>query len=96
MARLGVLLVALLVTLPRAPCIHAEDLGLAVITHPSRAVSLSRSDLRRLFLKQRRFWSDGAAVIAVNQTAATPVRTAFERIVFGREASGLQIGRAHV
>ncbi len=60
-----------------------------VITHPSRATSLSSGDLRRFFMKQRRFWSDGTPVIAVNQTAATPVRTAFERLIFGRDAATL-------
>ncbi len=65
------------------------DRELAVITHPSRAETLTVSDLRRLFLRQRRFWSDGGAVIAVNQSAATATRAAFDRAVYGDEVQTL-------
>ena len=65
------------------------DREIAVITHASRPETLTVSDLRRLFLRQRRFWSDGSTVIAVNQRAATPARTAFDRAVFGDDASTL-------
>lgn len=89
MTRVGALLVAIALVLGGAFDALAEERTLAVITHPSRAVSLSSYDLRRFFLKQRRFWPDGSPVIAVNQTAATTGRTAFERLVFGRKATGL-------
>ncbi len=69
--------------------VGAEERELVVITNPSRPISLTASDLRRLFMKQRRFWPDGTPVIAINQTAATPVRERFERDVFGDEASTL-------
>jgi len=87
--RIGVSLLAaaVLLTLTRSAC--AEERELAIITHPSRPVSLTTSDLRRLFMKQRRFWPDGTPVIAINQTAATPVRERFEVGVFGDEASSL-------
>ena len=89
MTTFGALLVGLALGLACAPSATAEERALVVITHPSRTVALSSGDLRRLFLKQRRFWSDGTQVIAVNQTAATPVRTTFEQRVFGSEAAGL-------
>src|SRR4051812_5474154 len=67
----------------------AADREIAVITHASRPETLTVSDLRRLFLRQRRFWPDGSTVIAVNQRAASTVRTAFDRAVFGDDASTL-------
>jgi hypothetical protein len=89
MRRAGIhlLAVALLLALPARA--RGEEPALAVITHPSRPISLSTGDLRRLFLKQRRFWPDGSPVIAINHTAATPVRSTFERTVFGAEVPSL-------
>lgn len=69
--------------------VRAEERGLAIITHPSRQITLTAGDLRRLFMKQRRFWPDGKPVIAINQTAATAARGTFERSVFGADAAGL-------
>ena len=68
---------------------HAEDTVLAVITHPSRPISVTASDLRHIFRKQRRFWDDGSPVIAINQSAAASARERFEGVVFGDEAAGL-------
>jgi hypothetical protein len=67
----------------------AEDHALAVITHPSRPIALTTNDLRRFFLKQRRFWPDGSPVIPINRSAATPARTTFDESVFGAEVSSL-------
>ena len=89
MSRICAYLLAVAVLVTVVLGVHAEEQELAVITHPSRPVSLTTSDLRRLFMKQRRFWPDGAPVIAINQTAATPVRELFERGVFGDETASL-------
>ena len=37
--------------------------------------------LRAIFLKQRRKWSDGKAIIVLNFKAKNPVRVTFDRIV---------------
>lgn len=67
----------------------AEELELAVIVHPSRAGTLSRETVRRIFLKRQRFWDDGRAIVAINQESASTAREAFTRIVFGDEAARL-------
>ena len=67
----------------------ADEGELVVITHPSRSVALTPGDVRRLFLKQRRFWPDGRPVIAINQSAATPTRLRFDHTIFGRDARDL-------
>jgi hypothetical protein len=72
-----------------AASVNAEEHTLAVITHPSRPIALTTNDLRRFFLKQRRFWPDGSPVIPINRSAATPTRTAFDQRVFGAEISSL-------
>jgi hypothetical protein len=78
-----------MVLLASATLARGGEREIAVIAHPSRQEAVGVSDLRRLFMRQRRFWSDGSAVIAVNQRAATPIRTDFERTVFGAEAATL-------
>jgi hypothetical protein len=90
MARLGIpLLAAALVLASMIGAVRADDRDLAVITHPSHPISLTTSDLRRLYMKQRRFWPDGSPVIAINQTGETPARALFQAQVFGDEASRL-------
>jgi ABC-type phosphate transport system substrate-binding protein len=90
MTRLGTHLLALALLLGALVGSGAADeRTLVVITHPSRPVVITTSDLRRFFLKQRRFWPDGTPVIPINRTAATAVRAAFDRSVFGTEAAGL-------
>src|SRR5437868_14716993 len=81
--------VVLLAVVTVATVASGADREIAVITHPSRPETLTVSNLRRLFLRQRRFWSDGGAVIAVNQSAATALRAAFDRAVFRDGAAGL-------
>ena len=88
MTRTGTYLtvIALLLASPHA---RADERDLVVITHPSRPIELTTSDLRHLFLRRQRYWPDGSPVIAINQTAATPARELFEDAVFGAETSAL-------
>jgi hypothetical protein len=89
MIRVGACLLAALVLAGSTIAARAEDRELAVITHPSHPVSLTTGDLRRLYMKQRRFWPDGSPVIAINQTGETSARALFQAHVFGDEASRL-------
>jgi hypothetical protein len=90
MSRVGAcLLGAVLILAGSIVVARAEDRELVVITHPSQPVSLTTSDLRRLYMKQRRFWPDGSPVIVINQTGGTSARAVFQAHVFGDEASRL-------
>lgn len=86
---LACLLVSALLWLATVPPAPAGELELAVIVHPSRAASLTREVLKRIYLKRQRFWDDGHAIVAINQEGATPARETFTRLVFGDEAARL-------
>ena len=79
MARLRPLLLiaALLLT---TPSVGAEPNELAVIVHPTRAPPLDAIELRRIYLKQRRFWPDGSAIVPINREDG-PLRSAFDRLL---------------
>jgi ABC-type phosphate transport system substrate-binding protein len=56
--------------------------AVVVIVHPSRADPVGLEQLRRIYLRQRRFWRDGEPILPVNREYGSATRTAFERIVF--------------
>ncbi|MGH0035515.1 MAG: hypothetical protein ACQGVK_10875 [Myxococcota bacterium] len=60
--------------------------SLVVIVHVDRNVALDREAVAQIFLKRRRLWSDGGAVIPVNRTADSEARHIFEKLVFGEGA----------
>jgi len=62
---------------PRA----AEAEEIAVIVHRERAVSLDADELAQIYLKQRRYWKDGARIVPLNHAASSPLREAFTRAV---------------
>ncbi len=80
-----VLLVALLFA---GPSRAEQRRELVVITHPSRAAVIDVEDLRRIFLKQRRFWPDGNPIVPINQESG-PLREAFDRLVLQSEPGRL-------
>jgi ABC-type phosphate transport system substrate-binding protein len=53
-----------------------------VIVHPSRADRVGLGQVRRIYLRQRRFWQDGEPILPVNREYGSATRRAFERIVF--------------
>jgi len=60
---------------------------LLVIVNPHNPLSsLSRAQLRRLFLKTTRRWPDGRAVIALNAKPRSATRKLFDRVVLGLDA----------
>ena len=65
-----------------------EHQELVVITHPSRAIAIDADDVRRIFLRQRRFWPDGAAIVPVNQEDGV-LRELFDRVVLQSEPARL-------
>lgn len=56
--------------------------GIAVIVHPSRQVELSVDLLGQIYLKRKRFWEDGTAIVPLNLEAGSTLRHAFgERVL---------------
>jgi len=84
MLRLATLLL-LVATVLAAPCAADQSVELAVIVHPTRAVALDTDELRRIYLKQRRFWPDASPIVPINQEEG-PLRRAFDRVLDGEPA----------
>lgn len=62
--------------------------GFKLVVHPSNPTSsLTREQAARLFLKKANTWSDGRAVVPVDQVESAAVREAFSRIVLGKKVS---------
>jgi ABC-type phosphate transport system substrate-binding protein len=70
--------------------VAAGEPALAVIVHPTRAASLSVDDVAHIFLRQRRFWGDGARIVPINQGPATAARQLFTRRVLRMDTDWLQ------
>ena len=67
----------------------AEDLPLAVIVHPNRTEAIDRAELRRIYLRVRRQWDDGAPIAPVNREAGSSAREAFAKVVLGMSPTRL-------
>ncbi len=78
-ARLGLLVLALLVA---RPVTAGDSLGFAVIVNHDNAVSsLTRSHLERIFRRTVRFWPDDTHLLPVNQPFDSGVREEFTKRV---------------
>jgi hypothetical protein len=72
-----------LVLLLAAGAMAAEEIQVAVIGHPSRTDAISVQELRRIYLRQQRFWGDRDPILPVNREYRSPIRRAFETAVLG-------------
>ena len=62
----------------------AADVVVKVIAHPTRAGKLSQAEVRAIYLEEKRFWSDGRAIIPINLEAGSPARELFSERIFGQ------------
>jgi ABC-type phosphate transport system substrate-binding protein len=69
--------------------VAAERDRVAVIVNPARRAELSTEDLAQIYLRRKRFWSDGAPVVPLNLPSASPLRERFSRLVLGRSEERL-------
>ena len=83
------MLLSLLITLTVARTSYSEEL--VVIVHAERKVEPSVQDIAQIYLKKRRFWSDGAPIVPVNRDAKSRARQFFVRAVFGAELRQLVV-----
>ena len=83
------IMLSLLITLSIASPAYAEEL--VVIVHAERTVEPSVQDIAQIFLKKRRFWSDGDPIVPVNRDARSRAREFFVRTVFGAELRQLVV-----
>jgi len=69
--------------------VAAADDHLAVIVPPSRTAQLTVADVAQIYLRKRRYWATGEAIVPVNREADCAVRAHFTRAVFGGEGRWL-------
>ena len=70
-------------TVLAAPVGLAAEPALVVIIHPTRTEPLTLVEIGRIFLRKRRFWSDGTPIIPLNQRVDSLERRLFTERVFG-------------
>jgi ABC-type phosphate transport system substrate-binding protein len=81
--------IALIVFAALASPSAASDGRVSVIVHPSRAGAITARDVRAIYLKQKLFWDDGAAIVAINREAGSVSRELFSAKVFGQSSREL-------
>jgi len=62
---------------------------LAVIVHPERTATTSIDELAQIYLRRKRFWSDGNPIVPLNLPAGTPLREEFSRSVLRQSEARL-------
>jgi hypothetical protein len=77
-------LAPLATTLLLALAQHGAAEELVVIVHPSRAAAFDAHALAQIYLKQRRYWPDGDAIVPVNREPSSTERERFASAVLGR------------
>ena len=76
----------LAVGLVAAQPLDATDPPVTLIVHPSRAGKLTAAEVRAIYLKQKRFWSSGAAIVPINREAGSVARELFSQRLFGQDS----------
>jgi ABC-type phosphate transport system substrate-binding protein len=70
------------------PATDESSAVVVIVAAANPASSIKRQELARFFLKKTGRWSDGHGVIPVDQSAGSPVRSAFTRAVLSAEGMG--------
>lgn len=69
--------------------IAGEAGRVAVIVHPERRVELSREEVAQIYLRRKRFWDDGGAIVPLNLPSQVPLRARFSRLVLDQTETRL-------
>lgn len=78
----------LLLTALAAPAFAGD---LAVIVHANRTDRLTRAEIAQIYLRKRRFWSDGKRIVPVNRDSGSAARESFDRRIFGGDTAELGV-----
>lgn len=82
--RLLVLALTLILLVPSR--IAGQEMRVAVIVHPERHAQLSVEEVAQIYLRRKRFWDDGSAIVPLNLPLGTPLRARFSgRVLYQTE-----------
>jgi ABC-type phosphate transport system substrate-binding protein len=79
----------LLATLTPGASAHADLPVVAVIVHPSQTETPTLAQIKRIYLRQQRFWSDRTPVRPVNREYGSVTRRRFEARVLDSTVEAL-------
>jgi hypothetical protein len=83
---LGIVL-ALTVLAPSS--IAGQEGRVAVIVHPERRATLSIDEVAQIYLRRKRFWGDGDAIVPLNLPSQTPLRLRISHLVLNQTETRL-------
>ena len=81
--------IALALTVLAPSNIAGQEGRVAVIVHPERRVELSVEEVAQIYLRRKRFWGDGTAIVPLNLPSQVPLREHFSRIVINQTEARL-------
>lgn len=80
-------LIGLLVMLSAAGT-PGDEAAFSVVVHPSNpTASITRAELSAIYMRRKRRWGDGRAIVPVDQPAAARVRQRFSRAIHGKNVA---------
>jgi len=88
-AALGAALACGIGWLSAAAPLRGEEL--LVIVHRERSERIDADDIAQIYLKQRRHWRDGNAIVPLNRESESLVRAAFTRAVLALSPQQLSV-----
>lgn len=62
---------------------------MAVIVHPERYAEVSLEDIAQIYLRRKRFWDNGVAIVPLNLPSRTPLRARFSKLVLNQTETRL-------
>ena len=80
--RLFIIALAFLLLVPSR--LVAQESRVAVIVHPERRTELSPDEVAQIYLRRKRFWDDGTAIVPLNLPAQVPLRVRFSQLVLNQ------------
>jgi hypothetical protein len=83
------LVIALALTVLAPANLAGQEGRVAVIVHPERHAELSLDEVAQIYLRRKRFWDDGTAIVPLNLPSAAPLREHFSRIVLSQTETRL-------
>ena len=89
MKRMQPILLALLVSLSWHAAAMAAGYKV-IVNNANEASSLGKKELSQLFMKKTAKWSDGTAVVAVDQTEKSAARERFTQEVHGKSVAAVK------
>lgn len=68
----------------------ASQAGVAIVVHPDNDISLSKTEISRIFLGKTKSFSNGQTAIPVNQNEKSDITSGFNKTVLNKSSSQLK------